>query len=352
MTVNLDRLLAAKEGGLDSELLVVLDDADRAGLLDRALTAGGPDRVRAMTLLARLDPGPDGPLARAVGLALEEGDPDPFVVAAAVSLAACLGNDAVPVVQAVAASGDPVVALAAWQTLQQIAKSESLDALSALAPPPGDVVGDQAAFALSVIAYRAGSTGFELAPPDETELRAIEQNEQAVTVISTTPPTAVDFELLTRLTHGELYLMSPEPSATLAIDCGGDHMLLCIDPDIQSSLPDTLFQGPALAGLVALLDEDGPSYSVRYLALTAADGSDGVHVLLCTPGGAPVYYGHPDGGEIADGTVTFPLFAVERPGVGPIALSVVSTTAGTSLVGDLLAMEEIATDRLVPDPDS
>ncbi|MEV0193549.1 hypothetical protein AB0I39_34140 [Kitasatospora purpeofusca] len=116
-------------------------------------------------------------------------------------------------------------------------------------------------------------------------------------------------------------------------------MLLCIDPDIQSSLPDPLFQGPALAG-VALLDEDGPSCSVRYLALTAADGSDGVHVLLCTPGGAPVYYGHPNGGDIADSTVTFPLFAVERPGVGPIALSAVSTKA------------EIATDRLVPDPDS
>ncbi|MBP0455119.1 hypothetical protein J5Y04_37225 [Kitasatospora sp. RG8] len=347
MTENIDQLLGTVDG-LDPALLTSLDDADRGDLLSRALSADDPDRPRAMALLARADPSPDGPLAQAVQQAVT--DADPFVAAAGLSLAACLGNGAVPVVQGAASSADPVTALTAWGTLQQIARSDVLDDLRQLAPPPGDAVGDQAAFALSVIASRAGLTGFELTPPDETAIRAIDPGAQPLSPITASAPTDDDFALLRTLTEGELYLMSPAQRASLAIDCG-EHLLLCIDPDIQDGLPDTLLQAPALAGLVAVRDQTETSYSVRHLVLTQPDGAGSIHVLLCDPGGAQAFYGPNRAVQIADGTVTFPLFAVDGPGVGPIALTVTASTAGVSLGGDLVVLDDILTDRLDPEAD-
>jgi hypothetical protein len=49
-------------------------------------------------------------------------------------------------------------------------------------------VGDQATFALSVIAYRAGVTGFELPVPDETHIRAIPGDEEMLFSINSQIP--------------------------------------------------------------------------------------------------------------------------------------------------------------------
>jgi hypothetical protein len=62
-----------------------------------------------------------------------------------------------------------------------------------------------------------------------------------------------------------------------------------------------------------------------------------------------VYHGHPNGEEIAGGQATFPLFALDPPGVTPIALSIAATSDGVSLMGDQVAMTQIATDRLEPE---
>ncbi|MEU5421685.1 hypothetical protein ACFY1P_34775 [Streptomyces sp. NPDC001407] len=344
MTANIDQLIASKDG-LDPALLAALDDNDRADLLNRALAADDPNRMRAMSFLSLIDPSPDGVLAQAVGRAVTDGDP--FVVAGALSLAACLGNSAVPLVQGAASNGEPLIALSAWATLEQIAKSDVLDALHQLAPSPGDVVGDQAAFALSVIAYRGGQTGFELTPPADSAIRAIEAGQQAVSAITSSAPTDDDFALLAKLTAGELYLISPEQRATVAIDCG-EHLLLCIDPTVLDGLPNSVVQAPALAGLVADQNLDGTRYGVRYLVLTWPDGSSGVHVLLCDPSGAQAYYGHPAASDITDGTATFPLFAVDRPGAGSVAVTVTASASGVSLSGDLQVMDEIVTDRQDP----
>ncbi|MGA5822892.1 hypothetical protein ACPC54_34150 [Kitasatospora sp. NPDC094028] len=340
MTANIDQLMAARDT-LDAALLAALGDDDRTDLLNRALAADDPNRMRAMAFLSLTDPSPDGALAQAVGRAVT--DSDPLVVAGALALAACLGNGAVPLVQGAVSNSEPLIALSAWATLEQIAKADVLDALHQLAPSPGDVVGDQAAFALTVIAHRGGQTGFEPTPPADSALRAIPAG-QATSAITASAPTDEDFALLGKLTAGELYLIGPEQRATVAIDCG-EHLLLALDPAVLDGLPNSVLQGPALAGLVAERDQDGTSYGVRHLVLTWPDGSNGAHVLLCDADGTPAYYGHPAASDITDGTATFPLSAVDRPGAGPIAVTVTAAPAGVGLGGDLQVSDQIVTDR-------
>ncbi|MEU5262933.1 hypothetical protein [Amycolatopsis sp. NPDC021455] len=346
----IDELLAAKDG-FGQERLRELDEADRAEALRRALDPADPDRIRTIGLLAALaatDPDTRPPLGAAIGSVLATGDADPFDVAAAICLATPLGTDATALIQGAASAGDPVVALAAWRTLGQVATSDVLDELAQVAPPPGDVVGDQAAFTLSVIAYRAGLTGFELPVLDDTDIIAIADGAETRS-ITRSDTTDADFELLSNSSIGDLYLLTPAREATTTVDCGDDHLLVCLDPDVLAAVPETLLQAPALAGVVAVLDPSGTGFSVRYLILTQPDGGDGVHVTLYQPDGRPVFTGHPDGGEIDGGRISIPLFAVDRPGVAPISLTVEADTDGVRLAGDSVGATEIATDRLAPD---
>ncbi|MET9735120.1 hypothetical protein ABZZ79_32105 [Streptomyces sp. NPDC006458] len=348
MTDRIDRLLASKDG-VDSSLLAALDADDLADAMGRALARDDEHRVRALGILSLIDPTPLGPLAQVVGQLLAEPDPDPFTIAAALGQAAVMGPDAVPMVQAAAASGEPVIALAAWRTLQQVATSESLDALTQTAPPAGDVVGDQAAFALSVIAYRAGLSGFELTPADDSRIVAIPADEDEVFFIDTSTPTEEDFALLSRVPAGELYLVRPERQGMLAIECASERLLLCIDSDIQMGMPDTFLQGPSLAGVITTLAPLGTNYSVRYLVLTWPDGTGGFHVMLCQPNGVQAYYGHAGSDEISEGTATFGLFTVDRPGACPISLTPSVNSSGVTLGGDRMSMTETVTDRLEPE---
>ena len=60
--------------------------------------------------------------------------------------------------------------------------------------------------------------------------------------INQSDPSDAAFDLLSRLSSGELYGIRPDREATIAIDCGDDHLLLCLDADVQSAVPDTLLQ--------------------------------------------------------------------------------------------------------------
>jgi hypothetical protein len=346
VTERIEQLLAIKDG-VDFALLDALDEADRADALGRVLDPDDPNRVGAMAILAHNDP--EGALSEALGQVIQEGQLDIAAAAAAVTVAGRLGPNAIPVVMgAAAAQPPPIVALAAWRTLAEIGRAEFLDALQQIAPPPGDVVGDQAAFALSVIAYRAGISGFELNAPDETRIRVIPDVETLFS-INQSEPSESDFELLRRVPRNELYGVEPTREGAIAIDCGDDHMLLSLDSDVQFDIPNTLLAAPALAGVIAILDSLGSSYSTRYLILTWPDGVDGFHVALHQPDGAQAYYGHPNGEEIAGSEVSFGLFALDLPGLTTISLRPVVSPSGVFLGGDRLAMTEVLTDRLEPE---
>jgi hypothetical protein len=352
MTERIDEILAAVDG-LDPALFDALDDDDRADALSRALDSTNPDRGRALGILARGAPGPGGMLADAVGQLLAAAVVDPFAAARASLAAPAIGPEAVPLLQLAAVVPDPVVALPAWRALQQVAGGDVAEQLQAIAPPPGDVIGNQAAFALSVIAYRAGLTGLEVHVPDETEFLAVGGDETELHSIEQFNVNDSDFQLLARLSPGELYMIAPTPEATTAIDCGPDHMLLCIDPTVQARIPGRLTELPALAGLVLLRDPDATCYGVRYLVFTWPDDEGGFHVALHQPDGTQMYYGHAKGESISDVEATVSLFfALNQPGVERAAMTFVASAASGVLIdGDRVASTEISGERLEPTPD-
>lgn len=352
MTERIDEILAITDQ-LDPALFAALDEADQRDAFDRAVDPDNPHRERALAILARVDPGPGGFLAAAASQVAFDARSDRSARIAAISLAGAVGSEAAGWVQEQAVHAqDPLVGLAAWRTLQQVARSDRLAELQQVAPPSDDVVGRQAEFALAVIAYRAGASGFELHVPDETEFRVVERDEQPLHAISQSPVTDADFERVRGLPTGELYGLAPSAAATTVLDCGNDHMLVCLDPDVQEGIPWTLKQSPLLSGLVMLLDPPGLGYSVRYLILTWPDGQGGFHVALHQPDGTQAYYGRARSESITDTEATVgSFFALARPGIERNAVSFVVSPTGVVVTGDQVAATEIAGDRLMPEPD-
>jgi hypothetical protein len=349
MTDRIDQLIATKDT-FDQALVGALDDADRADALTRALDPNDTNRVRALGILSASDPSPGGTFSQAVSQLLAAAQGDSFDIAAVIGSAAVLGGAAVPIIRTAASSTDPVVALSAWRTLQQVAPGDTLAGLEQIAPQPGNAVGDQAAFALAVIAYRARTSGHELPVPYDTHIRAIPQDAETVS-IAAAAPTDDDFNLLSLCPTAELYGLAPARDAPVAIDCGDDHMLMFLDPTVQAAIPATLVNAPALAGIIALRDPLGTSYSTRYLALTWPDGGGGINLGIFQPDGAHIYRGHATGQDIGNSQVSFPLFALDPPGVTPISLMAVASVNGISFTGDQVSMAQIGTDRLDPDAD-
>jgi hypothetical protein len=349
VTDRIDQLLETKDA-FDRAVLAALDDTDRADAMGRAVDPNDANRLRALGILAASDPSSGGSFAQAVGQVLGAGQVGSFDFAAVIASAVVLGADAVPLIQPAAGSTDPVVAVSAWRALQHIAPGAALSALQQSAPQPGTVVGDQAAFALSVIAYRARVPGLELPVPDDTHIRAIPQNAETV-AISTAAPTDDDFNLLTLCSSGELYGIAPAQNATLAIDCGEDHMLACLDPTIQAGLPATLLNAPALVGIVAVLDPLGTGYATRWITLTQPDGAGGVSLGLFQPDGAQIYRGTAAPSDVTNTDATFALMALDAPGVAPVSLNVVASTNAISFSGNQISSATIGVDRLDPDPD-
>lgn len=350
MTELIDQILGSEE--LDPALLLSMQEADRLDAFARAVDPNDPTRDRALGILARSDPGAGGLLPGAVAQIVADPSSGSSTIVNALSLAAGIGSDAVPIVlEAIATFQDPMVSLAGWRTLQQVASGEQLPIVEAEAPPAEDVVGNQAAFALSVIAYRAGIGGFELPVPDKADFLEVEEEEETFSV-SQSEVSEEDFEKLERLPSGERYLVIPTSESTTAIDCGEDHMLLCVDPGVQGEIPSRLLQGPTLAGVVLLLDPLGLGFSPRYLVFTWPDEEGGFHLALHQPDGTQMYYGHAESEEVTESEATVGLFsALDQPGVERTAITVSADPSGVTLGGDLVSATEISGERLEPEED-
>jgi len=87
------------------------------------------------------------------------------------------------------------------------------------------------------------------------------------------------------------------------------------------------------------------------LVLTWPDGASGVNLGVFQPDGTQIYRGHATAGEISNVDASFPLFALDPPGVTPISLTVVVNANGISFTGDQASMATVGTDRLDPDPE-
>ncbi|HET7121526.1 MAG TPA: hypothetical protein VFI17_09805 [Solirubrobacterales bacterium] len=355
MTEAIDEMIGAVEG-YDPALLAALDEDDKRDAFERAVDLGNPQAASALAILARADPGPEGFLAIAAGQIIASESSPAEAMVTALSFAAAAGPTIFPILVGVAgAAQDPLVALAAWRSLQQIAKGEEaeMEELQAIAPSPGDVVGNQAAFAISLIACRAGRAGFEPPVPGEDEFLAIERDEEPLYAIAQEAATEADIELLEQIPSGERYLVVPVTSSASVITCGenGENQtLLCLDSDIQEFSPETLLRGPAMPGLLLHKHREGLGLSVRYLPITWPDEEGGFHLAVYEPDGAQVYYGHARGEEVNESEANVGVFfALNQPGVERLALNLSISSSGVTLTGELLAASEIATDRLEPE---
>jgi hypothetical protein len=343
---RIDELILAKEG-FDPDVVAALDANDRADALSRALDINDPNRVRAIEILAPLDP---ANAVQAAAQLLAQGG-DPAQQAAAIDAVIDAGALATPVAMTGAASGDPFVALAAWTTLQHTATNLELDALAPLAQQASGVVSEQASFAQAVIAYRAGLSGFELPVPAANELLSVDPNLE-VLAIGSAAVDDIDFAKLARRSSAALYNLSLNPQVTTAIDCDGAHMLLAVDTSVLSGLPDRLMQAPALAGLIAVVDPFGVSYSVRHLVMTWPGAGGGFNVAVCEPGGAQVHFGT---GTAAAGQATVALQSVVRPGAVPVDVAIVASSGGVAFTQAVSAADVSASAPklgLEPDPDA
>jgi hypothetical protein len=316
--------------GFDPAVIDALGPDDVAALAGRALDPADPHRASALQILALVDPA--GALA-AAGQVVAEGVSS-ALMATAIRAAGAAEEAAVPLVMALAASPDDAVALAAWVTLAQIAGSDALPALQLVAAQTSGVVGEQAAFTLSVIAYRAGLTGFEVPVPAATLDVDI---MLPLLSVNSGPVDDDDFALLTRMPRAERYKVGLDRDHITTIDCNGAHMLLATDADFVGALVDVLLPSPSLAGIVLLRDEARTSYSLRYLVLTWPDDAGGLLVSLHQPSGTQVYFSR---AELSNSTVTMTLRTVEHPGAVPVQIT-------TAIVGTSISFTEAFSSELV-----
>jgi hypothetical protein len=344
MTDRVDQLISSKEG-FDPDAIAALDDSDRSDALNRALDAGDPDRLRALEILALSDP---GGLDQAANALLGDASVDPAVLAAALTVLASAGATATPLARASVSSSDPTVALAAWRTLQQTATGADLSDLQSAAPAAGEVVGNQAAFALSVIAYRAQVAGFELPAPDSSVLMEIGSGAGTM-AIDASMPTDGDFGLLMRRSASDLYQLSLSQQASVALDSADEHLLVCLDTNVLQGLPDNLTQVPTLGGLAALLDPLGTGYSVQFLILSSpVEG--GFNLSIHRPDGALTYFGS---GSVGDGVASGSLATVSQPGAVPVAIAFQASSSGVQFTQAVAATDvDPSTPKMIPDEEA
>jgi len=324
MTAAIDALLATRDGVRRSEIRALGPD-DIADLAARAANPLDANSLRSLNTLAAAamhDQSVAAVLSPIVTGTLARPDLDPLTRAAVLSYAAAAHVDPMPLLLAAAADADSDVAIAAWRALQFVARSGDLATLQQSLPPPGSQASAQAAFTVSLVAYRGGIAGFELPVLDDTHIRAIPNDEVHLFPIIQSATTAEDFALVTDLSVTELYLVAVQIEATTTIDCGEQHMLVCLDPDILPSFPGALVQAPAMPGIVAVQDPLGTSCGVRFLLLTNPDGAGGFFAQVYQAGGELMYQGHALSENIGDSAATLSLFALDQPGLRPIALEV------------------------------
>jgi hypothetical protein len=352
MTTAIDRLLATKDGVRRSEMNGFGPD-DIADLAARAVNPFDPNSLRALNTLAAValnNQAVAAVLTPAVDLILARPDLDTLTRATVLSFAAVAHLDPLTHLLPATAHPDSAVAIAAWRTLQLVARSADLNDLQQALPAPGGAASEQAAFTIALVAYRGGVAGFELPVLDETHVRAIPNDEVQLFSINQSPTTPEDFALITELSVTEMYLVAAQVDATTTIRCGEQHMLLCLDPEILPAMPGTLIQGPSMPGVIAVRDPFGTSCAVRFLLLTHPDGDGGFHAGVYQSGGELMYQGHARSENVTESSATLSLFALDQPGVRPISLEISVGPDGVDLLGDRLSAMEVLTDPMEPTP--
>jgi hypothetical protein len=336
MTARVDDILGSVDG-FDPAVLDTLDSDDLADILSRAAQPGGGSSARALELLARADPG------NALALAAQflEAGLDPFPLVGVIEAAGIAGPAATPLALAAVASDASEIALAGWLTLQRTASEADLEVLGELAQQAAEDVVEHAQFSTSVIAYKAGRSGFELAIGELLEIGP----DAPTMVIETGPTSEDDFKQFFRMSDAEMYGLSLSSETMTTIDCGDAHMLLGFNADVLFDLPGSVEQGPALVGLIAVQDALGGGFAVCDLVFTWPDEIGNLNVAVHTPRGTQEYAG--TGGTVVDDVVNLDLRSVARPGAVPVEVSITAQSQGVEFTQ---AVSSAEVSELTPVP--
>lgn len=202
-------------------------------------------------------------------------------------------------------------------------------------------VREHAQFAQSVIAFRAGMTGFELPVLDAT--RRLPAPTVANAAVHMTDARPEDALRVIEQTAPDSYGVVGDTEGVAMIQCGRRNLAVAIDAPLRAT-PVKRLAGPTIAGLVAVQAEADGSFATSLLILTWPNSEGGVHVSVNRPSGRVMYFGE---GKIDGDTVRFQLDAVSGPGA--TETTVTGTLAGGRIV-DLQVASGKTMERMRPVP--
>lgn len=352
MTAAVDLLLGTKDGvGRSSINSLGLDDvADLAARAANPMSEDWPRALTALALFALKNEEVSATITPLVDQILSAGGLSARQRATIVALAGPAHANALNFLLAATEDADSDVAFTAWQSLQMVARSSDLAQLQEAAPPAGDTVGNLAQFTMSVIAYRAGHTGRELPTFDDSYIVGVPGDEAELYSISQSATTEEDFALISALSNAERYLVRATIQTTTTIKCGDQKLLVCLDPETLEASPNTLVQAPAMPAVIATVSPMGASAAVKYLVLTHPDGEGGFWLGAYLRNGTKIYQGHARAENITEMLASFSLWAMERPGVRPIALVIEAGATGIQLQSDQVTTMHPLREPLEPTP--
>ena len=334
MTYELRPMVAAMLRGehrADRDAIGELGPADTGELREIAGGTVHPEyRIKAMALLAETAPEPD--LFRT---ALRDDTADVTVRAAG---ATWLSRSAAPhaeadLLSALANESEPVVRHKIIAGLARVGGEDALPVLSDLAGSDQNVA-SHAAFARSVIAYRAGITGYEPPATGESELLPAPEYapaSQALETVETIP----DGSYLS----GDTYGLIVGPSVA-GLRCGGRQLVVAIDLTALARLLTT----PTVAALVASKAESDGSLHTSMLVLCSPAGDNTARVAVHRTSGTPAFTGS---ATVSGTSISFQLTAVRAPGA---SRATITGTISSGSLEDLTVSAGEAVPKLSPEP--
>lgn len=306
------RAVLASEHRLDPEVLRRLGDGDVAEL--RAIAVGeveSPLRVRALGALVAATGADAIPV---LGQVVTDPRQD---VTARVAAAAQLGRTgpaAEPVLLTALADDDPSVRSSVLSSLGRVGGADALDALADVARRAGEPFAGQARFAATLAAFRARRRGFE---PSDDRLERLAVGRAQRARLRPSVLAEADAATAVEQLRAEGFGVTLDATATLALDCGVDHLVVALDPAAARQPTEAVAAGPLLAGVVGVQSPVDESYSVRWVVLTW-QGDDGAQRLAVhRPSGQAFLTGR----LVAEGEAArFELASVAARGNNPVEL--------------------------------
>ena len=243
--------------------------------------------------------------------------------------------------EGLAAETQPIVQHKIVAGLARVGSEASLRRLAEAVQGFDPAVREHAQFASSVIAYRAGMTGFEL--PVIGAAQSLPAPALADTSARITAARPEDALRVIEQTAADSHGIVGHIDGVALLECGRRHLAVVVDAPLGAAPADRLSR-PCVAGYVALRAEADGSFATGLLILAWPNDAGGVHLSLNRLSGRAMYFG---AGQVDGEALRFRLDAVRAPGA-------TETTVSGMLLGGRIAEMQVSSgqtlERLRPVP--